>query len=326
RLLILGIGIGAIAGTVLSTWQPQTKTPNIAKNNQNTSLFNSKPLQSNMNGSNTPVIYENKSILKPTKKIDELKKPMEDLVKKNPKLKPGLFLIDLDTGAYFDYSGNASFSAASMIKVPILLAFFQDVDAGKIKLNEELTLEKSIIAEGAGTIQYDKIGSKFTTLEVATKMMQISDNTATNMIIKRLGGQEKLNQRFKSWGLKTTVINNLLADLEGTNLTTPKELVTVMGMINQGEKISSESRDRILDIMQKVKTNTLLPKGLEKNATIAHKTGDIRSVVGDVGLIDMPTGKRYMVCVIVKRSNNDPKAQELIRQLSKTIYQHFKNN
>ena len=97
-------------------------------------------------------------------------------------------------------------------------------------------------------------------------------------------------------------------------------------MINKGEKISSESRDRILDIMQKVKTNTLLPKGLEKNATIAHKTGDIRSVVGDVGLIDMPTGKRYMVCVIVKRSDNDPKAQELIRQISKTIYQHFKNH
>ena len=76
--------------------------------------------------------------------------------------------------------------------------------------------------------------------------------------------------------------------------------------------------------MYDTRTNTLLPEGLGENATIAHKTGDIRSVLGDVGIIDMPNGKRYVASVLVKRPSNDPKAKELIQQISRTTYEHFK--
>ncbi|NJM77207.1 MAG: serine hydrolase, partial [Acaryochloridaceae cyanobacterium RU_4_10] len=68
-------------------------------------------------------------------------------------------------------------------------------------------------------------------------------------------------------------------------------------------------------------TDTLLPQGLGKGATIAHKTGDIGSVVGDAGLIEIPNGQRYVATVMVKRPHNDPRAQELIRQISRVTYQ-----
>jgi beta-lactamase class A len=58
---------------------------------------------------------------------------------------------------------------------------------------------------------------------------------------------------------------------------------------------------------------------------IAHKTGDIKSVLGDVGIIDMPNGKRYIASVLVKRPDNSPLAKEFIQKASGTAYHYFKN-
>lgn len=312
RLLILGVGIAAIAGTILSAWD--SATHNSAEKSSDATL------QAQETASKKTQLFE--FALK--EELLPLKSQVEALAIKNPKLEAGAFFVDLDTGAYIDYSGTASFSAASTIKVPILVAFFQDVDAGKIRLNEELTMEKEMIGGGSGNMQFEKPGTKFTALETATRMIVISDNTATNMLIFRLGGIEALNERFRSWGLTETTIRNLLPDLPGTNTTTPKELATVMGMVNEGNLVSIVSRDRILDIMRRTVTKTLLPRGLGKGATISHKTGDIGSLVADVGLVDMPIGKRYIGAVMVQRANhNDPAAQELIRQISRTTYQYL---
>ena len=78
--------------------------------------------------------------------------------------------------------------------------------------------------------------------------------------------------------------------------------------------------------MRNLVRNTLLPEGLEPGAIIAHKTGDIKSVLGDTGIIDMPSGKRYIASVLVKRPDNSPQAKEFIQQASKIAYQYFKNS
>ncbi|MEW5859984.1 MAG: serine hydrolase [Cyanobacteriota bacterium] len=330
RLLILGVGIGAIAGTVLSAWDPATRQIAGAANKESVLQQSAVGAIGNAIGQKSPAqsnaamgAAAGTSVLTLNQEIPALKAHVQALVTQNSKLNPGVFLVELETGAYLDWSGNETFPAASTIKVPILVAFFQDVDAGKIRLDEPLTLEKNLMGSGSGDLQYKKPGTKYTALEVATKMIAISDNTATNMLIQRLGGAEALNQRFQSWGLTTTVIHNALPDLEGTNTTSPKELATVMAMVNQGNVVSVPSRDRILHIMQQTVTNSLLPRGLGKGANIAHKTGDIGSLIADVGLIDMPTGKRYIAAVMVQRPHNDAKASELIRQVSRAAYQHF---
>jgi beta-lactamase class A len=310
RLLILGVGVGAIAGTLLSVLDP-------------TNRIKAETPTAETHSEVTEVAIVPGSRLKLTQQMSSLKTTVEQLAAKQKNLLPGVFFVDLDTGGYLDVNGNTTFASASMIKVPILVAFFQDVDAGKIRLDESLTLKKESIGGGSGDMQYKPLGTKFTALETATKMIVISDNTATNLLIERIGGVAALNERFLSWGLTATQIRNLLPDLEGTNTTSPKDLAHLMALVNEGDLISMRSRDRMLDIMRRTVTNTLLPRGLGEGATIAHKTGDIGSLVGDVGLVDMPNGKRYIAVAMVKRPHNDGRAQELIRQISQAAYQEL---
>ncbi len=311
RLIILGIGTSAIAGTLLSVLNPATRLDREAKQKVQAPLTAAK------------TIVPPPADLKLNREILPLKAAVQQLGAKNKGLTPGAFFVDLDTNNYLDWNGSLPFAAASTIKVPILVAFFQDVDAGKIRLDEKLTVKKELIGSGSGEMQYRPVGTKFTALTTATKMIIISDNTATNMLIARMGGIAALNQRFQSWGLESTKINNLLPDLTGTNTTSPKDMGQLMSLVDRGELMSLRSRDRLLEIMRRTKTRTLLPQGLGEGAIIAHKTGDIGSMVGDVGLVDMPSGKRYIAVAMVKRPHNDSRAQELIRQISRTAYQQF---
>ncbi len=311
RLIIFGVGTYAIAGTLLSVLNPATR-------------MQEKLAQENINktASNTAKALV-PSALKLNQEITSLKAAVQQLGAKNKGLTPGVFFVDLDTHNYLDWNGSLPFAAASTIKVPVLIAFFQDVDAGKIRLDEMLVVKKELIGSGSGEMQYRPVGTQFTALATATKMIEISDNTATNMLIARMGGIAALNQRFQSWGLESTIIHNPLPDLAGTNTISPKDLAHLMYLVDRGELMSLRSRDRTLEIMRRTKTRTLLPKGLGSGASIAHKTGDIGSMVGDVGLVDMPSGKRYIAVAMVKRPHNDSRAQELIRQISRTAYQQF---
>jgi beta-lactamase class A len=76
--------------------------------------------------------------------------------------------------------------------------------------------------------------------------------------------------------------------------------------------------------MRRTQTSTLIPAGVnDPDATIAHKTGDIGSMVGDVGIVDMANGQRYGVAVMVSRPHNDDRAQQLIREINSTVYQYL---
>lgn len=322
RLLILGIGLSVVVGTILSIWDPASRKPPGSSG----TAHSSQPHTTSVAGINlkpTSTVEDNLKAPKLSQEIAPLKRAVASLATQYPQLSPGIFLMDIDTGAYLDWNGVSSLAAASTIKVPILIAFFQDVDAGKIRLDEQLTVEKEEVGSGSGKMQYKPVGTKYTALETATQMIITSDNTATNMVIKRLGGSEVLNQRFREWELTATAIRNKLPDIEGTNTTSAKELATLMARINQGELVSLASRDRIFDIMRRTQNRSLLPRGLGQGATIAHKTGNIGSILADVGLIDLPSGKRYIASVIVKRPRNDLKAAELIEKVSRVVYQYF---
>jgi beta-lactamase class A len=311
RLSILSIGLGAIAGTILTVVESDRSA---AIDSQPQKIHRVKLFS----------LFSPQNAFSLNQELAPLEAKLETLAKKYPQLQPGAFFIDLDNNDYVDVRGETVYSAASTIKIPILIAFFQDVDAENIHLDESLTLTKELIGGGSGNLQYQKPGSKISALETVTKMSAISDNTATNMIVERLGGKEALNQRFREWGLNSTVINNALPDLEGTNTTSPKDLVKLLAMLDRGELVSLKSRDRILTIMRQTTNQTLLPQGIEKNATIAHKTGDIGLMLGDAGIIDMPNGKRYIGSVLVKRPHNDYSARTLVQEISRTTYQHFK--
>ena len=303
RLLICGLGMSAIAGTTISVVNP-LKQPLANKVDP--------PLQ-------LPKIHQ----LKLTGASPELDRQLQQTIARNNKLDSSYLFVEIDSGEYSQLGADRVLPAASTIKLPILIALFQDIDAGKVQLAENLTIDKQSIAGGSGDLQTRKPGTKVSILVAATKMMTISDNTATNLLIDRLGGKSALNQRFRQWGLKVTTINQPLPDLEGTNTTTAGELSRSLLAIDRGNIVSPASRLQILRMMSKTTRNTMLPRGLGSGAKIAHKTGDIGTLVADVGSIELPSGKHYIATVLVKRPHNDPAAPELIRKLSKIVYTHF---
>jgi beta-lactamase class A len=254
------------------------------------------------------------------KEISRLDSQVKTLMARYKSLSPGMFFLDLETGDYLDYNGEKVFPAASTIKFPILVALFEEIDAGRIKLNETLTMRRDLIAEGSGSMQYARPGSKYSLLTTATKMITISDNTATNMIIDRLGGRAKLNQRFQAWGLQNTVIRNLLGDFKGTNTTSPKDLVRLSALVANNQLLSSKSRTQALDMMRRVQNRSLLPAGLGKGAVIAHKTGTLGVLIGDAGIIELPSGKRYLAGIMVRRPFGDARAREFVSQVSRMVY------
>ncbi|MGF2038905.1 MAG: serine hydrolase [Nostoc sp. CmiVER01] len=319
RLLIVGVGMGAIVGTALSVLDPANRISTTSAPQSNSNVARSQPQPTQTPQAAPSSLYLSQEMV-------SLKNSVQNLAATNPNLTPGVFLVDLDTGNFVDINGSTSFPAASTIKVPILIAFFQDVDAGKIRLDEMLTMQQEMIAGGSGTLQYKPAGTQYTALEVVTKMITISDNTATNMLIARLGGMEALNQRFRDWGLTTTTIRNKLPDLQGTNTTTPRELGNLMAIVSQGNLVSMPSRDLMLDILRRTQRDTLLPSGLGAGARVYHKTGDIGTMLADAGLIIVPTGKRYIASVMVQRPNNDPRAEKLISSISSVSYQEFSQN
>ncbi|ACK65660.1 beta-lactamase [Rippkaea orientalis PCC 8801] len=322
RLIILGVGLSAIAGTALTVFDPTgllaayLKTPPLSSAKKESAKTEEK----------VPTPSSTATAIAVGQELTDLKAKLDKIAtqSKYAKLKPQAWFMDLDNGAYVSVNGSVPVPAASTIKIPVLVAFFEALDAGKIHLDEILIMDKAIITSGAGNMQYKPPGTKFTALETATQMIVISDNTATDMLIRRLGGKEALNARFRDWGMTNTVINNRLPDLEGTNTTTPEDLSKLLARIERGEVLTLRSRDRLLGIMQETRTRTLLPQGLEKDAIISHKTGDIGSIIGDAGIIDIPNGKRYIGAVFTSRPYNDPMGRALIQDFSRTTYQHFK--
>jgi beta-lactamase class A len=238
-------------------------------------------------------------------------------------LNPGIFFLDLDTGNYIDINGEKRFAAASTIKFPLLVALFQEIDAGRIKLTDKLVMRRDLRVGEAGTMKYKPVGTKFSVLQTATLMMIISDNTATNMVLDRLGGTAKVNQRFRSWGLQNTAMQNLLPDIPGKNTTSSKDLVRLAALVSNNRLLSPKSRTQVLGIMRRVKTNSLLPAGIGKGATIAHKTGTLRFIIGDAGIIEMPNGKSYLAGILVQRPNHDRKAGDFVREVSRRVYNYL---
>ena len=317
RLVILGVGVAAIAGTLLSVLSPS----NLATTDDPENALQETAAATGALVAGTTASLASDVTL--TQELTRLKAEIEQLATLTPGLTQSAFMVDLDTGNYVDIAGEQSIAAASTIKVPILVAFLQQMDAGNIALNQGMVLQEEQVAGGSGTMQNSPVGTRYTAWEVATQMITTSDNTATNMMIDALGGMEGLNQQFQAWGLEATVLRNPLPDLEGTNTTSTRDLTLLIALVDQGGLLTPRSRDRMFSIMQRTVNRRLIPYGIDDDSILANKTGDIGTVLGDVALVDVPNGKRYAIATLVERPDNDGRASELIRRTAETAHAEF---
>ena len=330
-IFLTSIGLSVLLGSLLRFIGPIyqsnkiNKKVNLVTNSRRSfgkNLLNKK--------SDLVLLYDNK--LERFERLEKLIKNWESLIIKNPDLDVSCSFLSLDNQTYAEINSESKLPAASSIKVPILIILLRMLDRGEIFWDERLTLTEDTIGSGSGWMAYQEIGEKFPVYEVASEMIRVSDNTATNLLIKRIGGINIVNQEFKELGLKNTQINNFLPDLGGTNITSTKDLSFAMALVDSGYLLNVNSRDIFREILQQSKTNTLIPSGILrglgketkdtdyhlslKGYLVHNKTGDIGISYSDTALIQTPHNSRAFASFIVKGPFNDPRLPELIRNLS----------
>jgi beta-lactamase class A len=326
RLAVMGVGLGVLAGTGL-----KLLAPHLAKGASQISRLERDPAEIpslSRRGLDLGKFEQRTELTALSQHWTQLAAGQKDLT-------ASAFLLVLDDGRFAQLKPDLPLPAASSIKTPILLVGLDDLDSGRLRWNEPLPLTKEVVGGGAGWMANKPVGTRFPFFEAATEMIRVSDNSATNLLIKRLGGKEKLNQRFLSLGLSATVVNNWLPDLDGTNTTSSRDLARSIALVDTGEKLGPRARDLFREIMGTSRTNTLIPRGLlqglgkdssdpdaellGQGITVYNKTGDIGIAYADAGLIQLPNGQRAVAAFMVKGPFNDPRSTDLIRAMAAEV-------
>ena len=261
-----------------------------------------------------------------TERLTILEDGLKDLMKKYPTIQPAITVWDFNTGKYVDINGSEIYPAASIIKVPVLINLFKTIESNGLSIYDEMTLTNYYKASGSGNLQYAATGRNLTIDQLAKTMSEDSDNSATNMLMSKLGSMTAVNTAIRTWGIKNTHVQTWLPDLGGTNYTTTNDMATMLFNLDNPNFLSINSREYIVDYMSHVKNDRLIPQGLGKGATFLHKTGDIGSMLGDAGIVYMPNGKKYIIVIMAKRPYNSPLGKQFIQQASKLIYEGMLNN
>ncbi len=341
NILLTSIGLSILIGSFLKVFGPINQSNKIIQKIDILGKANrSIKKETRTRQSKLSSFYNNK--FEKFERLEKLVDKWQNILIKNPDLVVSAFFLSLDNQVYAEIKSDTKLSAASSIKVPILIVLLKMLQEEEILWNEKLILSQDIIGSGSGWMAYQDIGDNFPVYEIASEMIRVSDNTATNLLIKRLGGINIINQKFKEIGLKNTQINNYLPDLNGTNLTSTKDLSLAMALVDNGYLLNVTSRDIFREIMSKSKTNTLIPLGilrglgieskdidyqLSLNGYLVHnKTGDIGISYSDTALIQTPNNSRAFASFIVKGPFNDPRSPELIRNLSAELVPFLEPN
>jgi beta-lactamase class A len=165
-----------------------------------------------------------------------------------------------------------------------------------------------------------RTGGKYSLDALAKTMIQDSDNSATNMIMSKIGGMDDINIGLRDWGISKTYVRTWLPDLTGTNKTRANDLAKILYNLDNPGFLNINSREYIIDYMSHVKNNKLIAAGLGEGALFVHKTGDIGTMLGDAGIVYAPNNQKYIIVILANRPYNAPQGKEFIVKASSLIY------
>ena len=246
-------------------------------------------------------------------------------MKQYPTVKPSVYVWQYGTEKFADINASEVYSAASIIKLPVLVRMFKSIEAGQTTIYDEMTLTNYYKAPGSGDLQYHPTNQKLSLDTLAKTMIQDSDNSATNMIMSQLGGMDDINIGLRDWGISKTYVRTWLPDMNGTNKTTAEDLAKILYNLDNPGFLNINSREYIIDYMSHVKNNRLIQAGLGEGALFIHKTGDIGTMLGDAGIVFAPNGKKYIIVILAQRPYNSPQGKDFIVKASQMIYQAIVN-
>ncbi len=255
-----------------------------------------------------------------TSEMSDLKKQLINLMSQYPSIKPAIYVWEYDKGQYVDINADKIYSAASIIKLPVLVRMFKSIEENQFSIYDEMKMLEQYRSSGSGDLQFRQAGRSYTMDYLAKIMIQDSDNTSTNMIMAKLGGMEDINIGLRDWGISTTYVRTWLPDLGGTNKTTAADIAKILYNLDNPGFLNINSRESIIDYMSHVKNDRLIQAGLSEDALFIHKTGDIGTMLGDAGIVYAQNGKKYIVVILAERPYNSPRGKDFIVKASSLIY------
>jgi len=234
-----------------------------------------------------------------------------------------------DSKNAFFHVADEPVPAASVIKLPILIEAMEWVKEGKLNLDEKHTLLATEKTGGSGILGTYPAGSTLAYQDLITLMMTHSDNTATNILIQKLG-MDAINRRDQSLGLKQTRLNRVMMDTLAAkqgreNYVTAREMNSLLKKIYHHEVATPVLCDQMIDILKNNRDTLTIPRLLPKTVAIAHKTGMLAYVRGDVGIVyrnDGPAKGPFVLSVFVQGTTTE-EAERIIGELAQLGYKQL---
>ena len=251
-----------------------------------------------------------------------------------------------------------TFPTASTLKVPLLYELFRQAGAGTVDLTERITLCHGDRTPGSGVLQHLDDGLALTLRDLAELMIIVSDNWATDILFDRLG-KDQIDATLRDLGLTAThlplTIRELFAALTGVgptdpavtydalrqslkdyepgpdnvglaldarnDVSTPADMVRLLTLIEQGHGISRDGRDRMIEMLRHQNFTAIIPHRLptDQRIEVAHKTGSLRGIKNDVGLIHSPR-VTYAIALMSRGQDDIPEVVDRMARASRWVW------
>jgi beta-lactamase class A len=221
----------------------------------------------------------------------------------------GIAALDLNTGEIVSIKGDTPFPMASTVKVAVAALYLAQVDHGRRSLDDRI--------------------SGVSARSLMARMLIHSDNRATDMLLKNLGGPTALHDWLQDHGVQGLRVDRTIAQLlsdkrdlwDRRDSSTPVAMVDLLKRIYKAELIRPQSRDYLLDLMAQCQTGKNRMKALLPGVPIEHKTGTLNGLTDDVGFISLPDGRRVAVAIFARGGSDRPRT---IAEAARAIYDGFR--
>ena len=263
----------------------------------------------------------------------------------------GVAAIDVRTGETIAVNADIRFPTASTIKTAVMVEAWHQVQGRRLSMDTTLTLEEAAKVGGSGVLRGLHAGLPLTIADLIHLMVVLSDNTATNMLIGRLGTAH-VNERLDAYGLKETKLfrptfrdghPDVLPDLErdfGLGMTTPRDMAKLMVLIASGGAVSKEASAAMLATLRRQQDRAMIPRLIqnEDGVEIGNKTGTDeekhaladgvkRHVRADAAIVSGPN-YAYAIAIYARQVEDrrwgiDNDALTTGASISRTIFEYF---
>jgi beta-lactamase class A len=228
-------------------------------------------------------------------RLAELVTPPEGIV--------GLAATHLESGRTWRHNERVVMPSASVIKLPILATFWREAEAGRIDPAARVAVPAEAYTDGTGVLKALAPGLRPAWSDLATLMITVSDNTATNLIIDRLG-LGTIQAWIDEAGLADTRIQRRAMDREAMeagrqNLTSASDMERLLLAIAAGTCVSADASSHMRRMLDAQQVQDRLPQRLDRDVRVANKTGNFTDVVHDVGIAAWPGGT-LVIAVLTK--------------------------